>query len=181
MTKVAVIVGSLRKASINRRFARALEKLSPQLEFHYCELGDIPMFNQDLEAEPPASVLRLRGEIAAADGVLFVTPEYNRNVPAVLTNAVDWVSRPYGKNGWSGKPGSIVGTSGGVIGTAVAQSHLRTVMANLEVRLMTRPEVYFQTREGLITDDGDVTDEGSRAFLKGWADQFTTWVWTHSK
>jgi chromate reductase len=181
MSKVAVLVGSLRKGSINRKLAVALEKLHTELDFHLCELGDVPMFNQDLEAEPPASVLRLRQEIADADGVLFVTPEYNRNVPAVLSNAVDWVSRPYGKNGWSGKPGSIVGTSQGPIGTAVAQSHLRTVMANLEVRLMTRPEIYLQFKEGLIDDDGKITNEGTEKFLTGWAETFNTWVWTHSK
>lgn len=177
MTKIAVVVGSLRKASINRRFAQALGKLAgDRLTFQIVELDDVPMFNQDHEAEPPASVLRLREEIRAADGVLLVTPEYNRSIPPVLKNAVDWVSRPYGKNGWAGKPGAIIGTTGGAVGTAAAQSHLRSIMSVLEVQLMTQPELYFVTRDGLINDDFDVTDEKTRAFLQGWVDKFAGWV-----
>lgn len=177
MTKIAVVVGSLRKASINRRFAQALGKLAgDRLTFQIVELDDVPMFNQDHEAEPPASVLRLREEIRAADGVLLVTPEYNRSIPPVLKNAVDWVSRPYGKNGWAGKPGAIIGTTGGAVGTAAAQSHLRSIMSVLEVQLMTQPELYFVTRDGLINDDFDVTDEETRAFLQGWVDKFAGWV-----
>ena len=177
MSKIAVVVGSLRKDSINRKLAEALAKLAGErLTFDLLNLHDVPIFNQDHEADPPASVVRLREAVAAADGVLLVTPEYNRSVPPVLKNAVDWVSRPYGKNGWAGKPGAIIGTSGGAVGTAAAQSHLRSIMTILEVPLMSQPEIYLVMKEGLVDELGEGTNEGTAAFLKGWVDKFAGWV-----
>lgn len=182
MHKVAVFVGSLRADSINLKFARALEKLAAgKLEFVYPDLGSLPLYNDDLWASPPASVLRLKDDIAAADAVLFVTPEYNRTIPSVLSNAIFWGSRPWGRNSWADKPGSVVGASPGGIGTAVAQSHLRSVVTNLEVILMGQPEVYFQTKPGLIDDDFNVTDPDTRAFLEGYITRLTNWIQRHTQ
>ena len=177
MHQVAVIVGSLRRESINLRFAKALAKLAEAtLEFKLLELADVPLYNDDLWQAPPEAVLRLKREVGAADAVLFVTPEYNRSIPAVVKNVVDWGSRPYGKNSWAGKPGAIVGTSMGAIGTAVAQSHLRSVLVGCDVALMGAPEVYFQTKPGLIADDFTVTDEKSRAFLSSFIAKFASHI-----
>jgi len=182
MHKVAVFVGSLRADSINLKFARALEKLAAgKLEFIYPDLGSLPLYNDDLWASPPASVLRLKDDIAAADAVLFVTPEYNRTIPSVLSNAIFWGSRPWGKNSWADKPGSVVGTSPGGIGTAVDQSHLRSVVSNLEVILMGQPEVYFQTKPGLIDEASNVTDPQTKAFLEGYVNRFAGWVQRHAQ
>lgn len=180
MSKVAVIVGSLRKESINRKLAQALGKLAaPELEFKIVDLADVPMFNQDDEAEPPAPVVRIRQEIAEADAVLLITPEYNRSIPAVLKNAVDWISRPYGKNGFAGKPGAIIGASGGAVGTAAAQSHLRSIMTVLDVQLLNQPEVYLVYKPGLVDDEDNITIDGALAFLDGWVQKFTAWVKKH--
>lgn len=177
MFEVAVLVGSLRKDSINRKLAHALEKLArDRLSFKFVELGDVPLYNEDLWQDPPAGVLRLKAEIDAADAVLLVTPEYNRSVPAVMKNAVDWANRPSGQNSWNGKPAAIVGTSPGVIGTAVAQAHLRHVMLVVGTILMTPPEVYLVTKPGLIDENLDVTDEQTRAFLEGWIERFEDWI-----
>jgi chromate reductase len=127
--KVAVVVGSNRRDSINRKLAQALAGLAEgRLAFHFVSIEDLPLYNQDLEGELPQSVVRFKSEIAAADAVLFVTPEHNRSIPAVLKNAIDWGARPYGQNSWSGKPAAITGTSPGALGTAVAQLHLRQVL-----------------------------------------------------
>src|SRR5262249_53019551 len=135
--KVAVIVGSNRRESVNRRLAHALTRLdADKLAFSFVQIDDLPLYNQDLEAELPKSVARFKSEIAAADGLLFVTPEHNRSIPAVLKNAIDWGARPYGQNSWSGKPGAITGTSPGAIGAAIAQQHLRQVLGNLGVLVM---------------------------------------------
>jgi chromate reductase, NAD(P)H dehydrogenase (quinone) len=130
--KVAVIVGSNRRDSINRKLAQALAKLGEgRLAFHFVAIEDLPLYSQDLEGELPSSVVRFKSEIAAADALLFVTPEHNRSIPAVLKNAIDWGARPYGQNSWSGKPAAITGTSPGALGTAVAQLHLRQVLGTL--------------------------------------------------
>ncbi len=182
MFKVAVIVGSLRRESINRRFARALAKLAEgTLEFEFVELGDVPMYNEDLWQDPPPAVMRLKQSVEAADAVLFVTPEYNRSIPALVKNTIDWGSRPRGKSSWAGKPVGIVGTSGGAIGTAVAQSHLRHVVASCDMRLLPQPEVYFVSKPGLITDSFEVSDESSRAFLAGYVTKFGAWIEQHAK
>jgi len=177
MRKVAVFVGSLRNGSINRKLARALAKLGQgQFDFHFVELGDLPIYNEDLEASLPASVVRLKQEIAAADAVLFVMPEHNRSIPAVLKNAIDWGTRPWGQNSWAGKPGSIIGTSPGNVGTAAGQAHLRSVLTVLDVVLLGQPEVYFVTRPGLIDEADDITDQGTRDFLEGYLNRFAAWI-----
>ncbi|HWI10833.1 MAG TPA: NADPH-dependent FMN reductase [Burkholderiaceae bacterium] len=173
MRKVAVVVGSLRRESINLRFAKALSRLADGLmAFDITDLSDVPMYNEDLWHQPPAGVLRLKRELDAADAVLFVTPEYNRSIPAVTKNVVDWGSRPYGQNSWAGKPGAIVGTSPGAIGTAVAQAQLRSILVGCGVNLLGQPEVYFQTKPGLIADDFSTADDKTRAFLAGFVAKF---------
>lgn len=180
MLKVAVVVGSLRQDSINRKLARALAKFAAKdCEFTWCKLDDVPMYNGDLEAEPPAPVSRLRDEVKAADAILFVTPEYNRSLPAVLKNALDWVSRPYGQNKWAGKPAAVVGASPGAIGTAVAQAEFRSIATILSLAVMGAPEAYLAFKEGLVDPDANVTDEGTRKFLQGFMDSFVAWVKRH--
>lgn len=173
MHQVAVIVGSLRRESINRHFAKALARLAaPALEFRLVDLADVPLYNEDLWQQPPEGVLRLKREVDAAAAVLFVTPEYNRSIPAVVKNVIDWGSRPYGQNSWAGKPGAIVGTSPGVIGTAVAQAQLRSILVGCGVGLLGQPEVYLQARPGLIGDDFSIADEKTREFLSGFIAKF---------
>ena len=177
MKKIVVLVGSNRKGSVNLKFARSLEKLaSGKLEFDYADLAALPMYNDDDLADPPASVRALKAKVVDADGVLFVTPEYNRSIPALLKNAVDWVSRPYGDNDWAGKPAAIVGTSPGVIGTATAQMHLRTIMISLGATLMGQPEVFLQFKEGLFDEQDTVTDADTEKFLVGFVNRFVGWV-----
>jgi chromate reductase, NAD(P)H dehydrogenase (quinone) len=182
MSKIAVIVGSLRRESINRKLAQALAKLAgSRAEFTILRIDDIPLFNQDQEPNPPAAVTRLKGEIEAADGVLIVTPEYNRSIPGVLKNAIDWASRPYGKNSFNGKPTAAIGASGGAIGTAAAQQHLRSILVYLNVTLMGQPEGYISFKPGLVDDQNNVTDESVRKFLQTYVDAFAGWVERHSK
>lgn len=182
MSKIAVVVGSLRKDSTNKKFAQALGKLAAgKMEFHFVEIGELPLFNQDLEANVPASVTKFKTEIESADGVLFVTPEYNRSIPGVLKNAIDWGSRPYGKSSWSAKPAAIAGTSPGAIGTAVAQTHLRSITSGfLDMPTMGQPEMYFQWKDGLIDDNGNITNEGTQKFLQSFVDKFAAHVATNS-
>ena len=180
MTKIAVVVGSLRKDSINLKFAHALEKLAGgKMQFSYVNIGGLPLFNQDLEGEMPAAVLAFKKEIESADGVLFVTPEYNRGVPGVLKNAIDWGTRPYGKNSWAGKPAAICGASPGAIGTALAQAQLRAMSGFLDIPMMGQPEVYLTWKDGMFAADGSVTDERTKGFLQGFVDKFAGWVGVH--
>ena len=175
-TKVAVIVGSLRKDSVNRQLAEALARLAgPKLNLQIVEIGDLPLYNQDLEAQLPAAVVRFKHHIEAADAVLFVTPEFNRSFSAALKNAIEWGSRPWGKNSWAGKPGAIVGATLGAVGTAAAQSQLRSVVSAVGVALTAQPEVYLNFREGLIVD-GEIADDGLKALLKDWSAQFADWT-----
>lgn len=177
MHKIAVIVGSLRKESFNRKLAMALDKLQhPSLEFHILQCDDVPLFNQDHETNLPSSVARFKSEVEASDGVLFVTPEYNRSIPGVLKNLIDWGTRPYGKNSWKNKPAAIIGTSPGVIGTAVAQSHLRSIMTTLGMVLLSQPEVYLVFKDGLIDSQFNITDEGTKKFLQGFLELFSALV-----
>lgn len=174
MTKIAVFVGSLREDSINKKLAKNLEALAPEgVEFDYIDLN-LPLFNQDLEADYPAAAQKVKEQVEAADGVLFVTPEYNRSVPGVLKNAIDWASRPWGTNSFAHKPTGIVGASGGPIGTAVAQSHLRGICGFLDVKFMSQPELYFNATNG-FDEAGQVTGE-SRDYVKRYIDTFTDWV-----
>lgn len=175
--QVAVVVGSLRKDSFNRRFAGALERLAPrELRFAHLEIGDLPLYNQDDDANPHPAARRLKSEVAAAQALLFVTPEYNRAVPGVLKNAIDHASRPYGQNAWAGKPAGVVGISGSPVGTALAQRELRCILAYLDVPTLGQPEVYLQMKEGLFDASGQVAVESTRKFLQGWMDRYVAWV-----
>jgi chromate reductase, NAD(P)H dehydrogenase (quinone) len=177
MSKIAVIVGSLRRDSINRKLAEALAKLAePKAQYVFSRIDDVPLFNQDLEPTPPASVTRLKGEIEGADGVLIVTPEYNRSIPGVLKNAIDWASRPYGKNSFNGKPTAGIGTSGGAVGTAAAQQHLRSILAYLNVALMGQPEGYIVFKKDMLDATGNFTDEATRKFMQGYVDAFAAFI-----
>jgi len=177
---IAVIVGSLRKESFNRQLATALARLAPQdVKFTPLRIDDLPLYNQDDDAQQAASVQRLKSEIKAADGVLFVTAEYNRSIPGVLKNAIDHASRPYGQSAWGGKPAGVIGVSVGAIGTSMAQQHLRNVLAFLDMPTLGQPEGFLQAKEGLFDADGNV-GEGSRQFLQGWVDAYVAWVRKHA-
>jgi len=170
--KVAVIVGSNRRESLNGKLARALARLgADKLAFSFVRIDDLPLYNQDLEGELPASVVRFKSEIEAADGLLLTTPEHNRSIPAVLKNAIDWGARPYGRNSWSGKPAAITGTSPGALGTAVAHRHLRQILSALGALVMGG-EAYITFKPGLLDDGGEIPDQGVRAFLQNFIDQF---------
>jgi chromate reductase len=174
--KIAVVVGSNRRESINRKLAQALVKLgTPNLDLNIVRIDDLPLYNQDDEGNLPASVTRFKAEIAAADGVLFVTPEHSRSIPAVLKNAIDWGARPWGKNSWTGKVAAVTGTSQGAISTALAQQHLRQILGAQGV-VLAGGEVYLQFEPGLIAEDNTITDEGTRGFLKSFLDQFAALV-----
>jgi chromate reductase len=176
MHKIAAIVGSIRQDSFNKKLARALEKLAAgKLQFTFPRIDNLPLLNQDDTADPPPEVWRFKGEIDAADAVLFVTPEHNRSIPAALKNAFDWGSRPVGKNSWR-KPAAIIGTSKGAISTAVAQQHLRNIVLGHVSALLGYPEAYIQFRDGLIEEDGTITDEKTRAFLQTFIDNFAKLV-----
>jgi len=177
MVKIAVVVGSLRRDSLNLKFAKALEELGGQrFAFDLVEIGDLPVYNDDLWQNPPVSALRLKRAIESADAVLFVTPEFNRSIPAALKNAIEWASRPYGQNSWGGKPVSIVGTSPGAIGTAAAQTQLRSIAVHLDMIVLGQPEVYFQWKPGLIDENNEITDDTTREFLEGYLAKFAAFI-----
>lgn len=174
--KVAVIVGSLRKGSVNRQFAEALAKLArPKLDLRIVEIGDLPLYDQDLETELPASVQRFKREVEASDAVLFVTPEFNRTFSAALKNAIEWGTRPWGKNSFAGKPASIVGATLGAVGTAAAQSQLRSVVSAVGAALTTQPEIYLNFREDTLVN-GEIADENFRTLLTDWTAKFADWI-----
>jgi len=178
--KVAVLVGSLRKDSINRKLALALAKLAPpRFTFEHLRIDDLPLYNQDRDGNPPEQVTRIKREVESADALLFVTPEYNRSIPGVLKNALDTASRPYGKNSFAGKPAGVVGASIGAIGTALAQQHLRNVLAYLDVPTLGQPEAFIQFSAGLIDEAGTVDNDSTRKFLQSWVDKYVSWVDTH--
>lgn len=167
MTKIAVLIGSLQEKSFNKMLARNLADLAPAgVSFEYVDIN-LPLFNQDLEADFPAAARTAKDIVEAADGVLFVTPEYNRSVPGVLKNSVDWISRPWGYNSFAGKPAGIVGASPSVVGTAVAQSDLRHVLVYLGMVLLGQPEVYIANAHQVFDENGKVV-EGSRDFLESY-------------
>jgi len=176
LPNVAVIVGSNRRDSLNRKLAQALVKLGAgKFDAHFVRIDDLPLYNQDNEGSPPPEVLRYKSELARADGILIVTPEHDRSIPAVLKNAVDWGARPWGKSNWPGKVGFITGTSPGAIGTALAQQHLRSVMLGLGVTLLGG-EAYISFKPNLVDDQGNITDESTRNFLQGFVDRFADLV-----
>jgi len=178
--QIAVVVGSLREASLNRQLATAVASLVPaEFSFRQVEIGDLPLYNQDQDDSPSASVTRFRDEIRAADGVLFVTPEYNRSIPGVLKNAIDLGSRPYGQSVWGGKPAGVIGVSIGVIGTSLAQQHLRNILAYLDMPTLGQPEAFIQAKDGLFDAEGNI-GAGSRSFLQGWIDRYAAWVALHA-
>ena len=178
---VAVIVGSLRRESYNLKLAKAISKLGKnKFETTFLEIGDLPLYNQDLEASFPAQATRFKNEIMAADAVLFVTPEYNRGMPGPLKNAIDWASRPYGKNAFAGKPAGICGASPGAAGTAVSQHNLRPTLGYLDVILMGQPELYMQFKEGMIDADGAIGNPDTQKFLQNFTDKFAAWVERHA-
>ena len=178
--KIAVIVGSLRKDSINRKLANAIVKLAPSdFSFHQVPIGDLPLFNQDEEMNPPEPVKRFKSEIKSAHGLLFVTPEYSRSIPGVLKNALDHGARPFGQNSWVGKPAGVIGASPGVIGTAAAQQHLRNILASLDVPTLGQPEAFIQIKEGFFDEEGNIGPD-SRQFLQKWMNRYVAWVKKHS-
>jgi len=170
---VGYLVGSLAKASINRKLAHALKLLAPQeLELREITFGDLPIYCYDFDKDYPPVARKFKDAIAAVDAVLFVTPEYNRSIPGGLKNAIDWGSRPYGKNSFSRKPSAVIGTSPGKIGTAVAQQHLRSILCFCNSPLMNTLEGYIQFTPGLITDEGEVTDDAVEEFLSNYMKEF---------
>jgi len=178
--QIAFVVGSLRKDSLNQKLAIAIAKLAPpEFTFEQVQIGDLPLYNQDDDASPVESVKRLRASIKAADGILFVTPEYNRSIPGVLKNAIDHASRPYGENAWAGKPTGVVGISVGAMGTSMAQQHLRNVLAYLDAPTLAQPEVFIQSRSDLFNDNGSI-EADSLQFLQHWMEHYMAWVVKHA-
>lgn len=173
---LGIIVGSNRRDSINRKLAQALARLgSGAFESRFIRIDDLPMYNQDAEQPVPDTVARFKAEVEASDALLFVTPEHSRSIPAVLKNAIDWGSRPWGKTSWPNRPAAIIGTSGGVISTAVAQQHLRAVLGDLGLHVIGG-EAYVQFKPELIDDQSEVTDASVRDFLKSFMERFATFA-----
>jgi chromate reductase, NAD(P)H dehydrogenase (quinone) len=179
--RIAVIVGSLRKDSYNRRMAAALSRLAPsEFQFEQPRIDDLPLFNQDEEENQSDPVKRLKSEISGSHGIIFVTPEYNRSIPGVLKNVIDHASRPFGQNSWGRKPAGIVGVSAGAIRTAAAQQHLRTILACLDMPTLGQPEGFILMTDSLFDDEGNIGEE-SRGFLQKWMDRYVTWVKKHTE
>lgn len=174
---VAVLVGSLREASWNRKAAEALATLAPaRLKFRFVDIV-VSLYNQDLDTDaPPDDWKRLRGEIATADAVLFVTPEYNRSVPGVLKNAIDIASRPYGKGVLQGKPAAVMSVSVGQIGAFGANHHLRQMLAYLDMPTLGQPEMYLGPAEKFLSADGEITQADTRALMTKFASAFSDWI-----
>jgi chromate reductase len=180
--KIAVIVGSLRKESYNRKVANVIAALAPaSLKLEFVELGSLQIYNQDFDENPPAEWVDFRNKIKDFDGVLFFTPEYNRSVPAVLKNALDIASRPYGQSVWDGKPGAVVSVSVGPTGGFGANHHLRQTLAFLNIPVMPQPEAYIGNAMGLFDDSGNLVNESTRAFLQKFIDAYEKWVFKISE
>jgi chromate reductase len=175
--KVGYLIGSLAAASINRKLANTLVRLAPP-ELHMIEIAfnDLPLYSYDYDADFPPAARAFKKALADIDAVLFVTPEYNRSIPGGLKNAIDWASRPYGQNSFARKPAAVIGTSPGAIGIAIAQQQLKSVLSFCNAPQMNAPEAYIQFKPGLITDDGQVTDELTEDFLRGYIADFHAFI-----
>ena len=174
---VGYFVGSLAKASINRKLALALTRLAPaELQLREIPIRDLPLYSYDYDKDYPPAGRALKDAIASVDAVLFVTPEYNRSIPGALKNAIDWASRPWGTNSFARKPSAIVGTSPGKIGTAVAQQHLRSILAFCNSPLMNAIEAYIEFTPNLVTDEGEVTNDSTREFLASYMQEFHAFI-----
>ena len=174
---VAVLVGSLRKASLNRKLAQALIAMAPpSLALKIVEIGDLPLYNQDSEDPPPATWADFRKAIAGSDAVLFITPEYNRSVPSALKNAIDVGSRPYGKSAWAGKPGAVISVSPGAIGAFGANHHLRQSLVFLNVPAMQQPEAYIGGADKLFAEDGSISNPQTHDFMTKYLAAFEQWI-----
>jgi chromate reductase len=175
--KVGYLVGSLAEGSINRKLAKALVRLAPpELRLTEIPFRDLPLYSYDYDADFPPAARAFKDALAAADAFVFVTPEYNRSIPGGLKNAIDWGSRPYGQNSFARKPSAVIGTSPGMIGTAIAQQAMRGVLGFCNSPQMNSIEAYIQFKPGLITDDGEVTNESTEQFLKAWIDEFAAFI-----
>lgn len=180
MYKVALIIGSLRKESLNRKLANALIKLEhPTLELSICPIDNIPLYNQDHEDNMPKAVADFKQTITNSDAVLWVCPEYNRSIPGVVKNVIDWGTRPMGQSVWADKLMASIGTSPGAIGTAVAQSHMRSIMVALGAIFFSRPEIYLVYKDGLIDHDNNVTVAETQDFLKKFLEIFAKNIQKH--
>src|SRR5690606_13053459 len=170
-------VGSMAKESINRKLAEALVKIAPeQLKFREIPFADLPIYSYDYDADYPEAGKRFKQEIERSDAILIVTPEYNRSIPGGLKNALDWASRPWGRNSFAHIPSGVIGTSPGAIGTAVGQQHLRSILGFLDSPQMNSPEAYIQFKDGMINDAGEIADESTRKFLRNYLDEFHEFV-----
>lgn len=179
---IAVLVGSLRKESYNLKVAKTLMAIAPaNLSLELVHIGDLPLYNEDSDANPPAQYKAFRERIKSCDGVLFVTPEYNRSVPAVLKNAIDVGSRPYGKNSWDGKPGAIVSVSISSLGAFGANHHLRQSLVFVNVPAMPQPEAYIVSAQNLFNEKGEMIVESTKEFLENFLTAFERWVIVHSE
>jgi chromate reductase, NAD(P)H dehydrogenase (quinone) len=179
--RIAVIVGSLRRESLNQKLAAAIEKLAPpELSFKHVAIGDLPLYNQDNDGTPPDSVKKLKSEIEAADGIVFVTPEYNRSIPGVLKNAIDHASRPYGQNSFAGKASSVIGISLGPSGTLVGQQHLRNILAYLDAPTLAQPEFFLQVNDGTFDAAGNI-GANYKKLVETWLASYGAWVKLHAK
>jgi len=175
--KIAIIIGSLRKESFNRKMALTLKSLSPEsFELEILEIGGLPLYNEDLDATPPVEWTDFRNRLSVFDGVIFVTPEYNRSIPAVLKNALDVASRPYGKNCWNGKPGAVMTISIGAIGGFGANHHLRQILTFLNVPTMQQPEAYIGNAYDLFDEKGNLINKSTLEFLQSFMTSFVKWV-----
>jgi chromate reductase, NAD(P)H dehydrogenase (quinone) len=174
---VGYLIGSLSAESINRTLAKALVRVAPaELELVEIPIGELPLYNRDLDGDYPPPARALKDAVAAVDGVLFVTPEYNRDIPGSLKNAIDWASRPWGMNSFARKPSAMIGASPGKLGTAVAQQNLRSILSFCNSPQMNAPEAYIQFLPGLIAEDGEVTDASTETFLRDFMESFCVFV-----
>lgn len=178
-TQIAVVIGSLRQASFNRQLAQAIIQMAPEgVQFKEVVIGELPLYNQDADGHEVAAVTQFRDALRGVDGILFVTPEYNRSMSGALKNALDQGSRPYGHSVWDGKPAAVIGMSPGAAGTAMAQQHLRNVLSFLNMRTLAQPEMFLQYKDDFFTADGAVGPR-SQAYVQKFVDQLVDWVAQH--